>query len=100
MRIKEITNDLIIFDNDNSITFKSENPKEAHPMFRLLKEIEQNLKLVEFDEKLDFEAKEYGFCFGQKGKMICVVCEASSSTSIEILYNNERKVVVNCIAST
>lgn len=64
MKIKEITEEAIIFDNGNTITFWHEQCccEENFADFAQLDDIARNTK---FDENLDFEfVEEQGFRFG------------------------------------
>lgn len=94
MKIVEITEDCIKFDNGNTITYGhiQDCCEWNYADFEQLDDLGKN---AEFDENLDFEfVEEYGFRFGnQPYKMFFVPCYSIQngyySTDIDIYYNNE-----------
>ncbi len=92
MKIKEITEEAIIFDNGNTITFWHEQCccEENFADFAQLDDIARN---TEFDKNLDFEfVEEQGFRFGnQPDRMFFVPCYSVQngyySYEITIMYN-------------
>lgn len=92
MRIKEINESMILFDNGNSITFDHEQDccEWNYADFEQLDDI---AKATEFDPNLEFEAlPEEGFLFGNRpNKMFFVPCYSCQngfySDEITIVYN-------------
>lgn len=100
MRIKEINENEIVFDNGNTITFGHEQDccERNYADFQQIDDIARGWK---FDENLDFEAIENaGFRFGNlPNKMVFVPCYSDQngyySSDIQIYYNNIQKLYFN-----
>ena len=102
MKIKRVTEDQIIFDNGNLITYYHEQGccELNYADFTVLNEntiyYDHN-----FDAVLQFEfIEEEGFTFGDEVAKIFIPCYSSQngyySTDIEILYNGERVLYGHC----
>ena len=80
MRIKEITCEHILFDNGIKIIFNHEQDccEYNYADFEQLKDT--GIEQEEFTEPLTFEkAGDYGFRFGNHGKMYYVPCYSSQN---------------------
>jgi len=93
MKIKQITNDCILFDNGNEITYGHEQDccESNYAYFLSLTEDDVNYN-YDFDENLEFEAiKNSGFRFGSDGVYIFVPCYSEQngyySCDVDIYYN-------------
>ena len=94
MKIVEITNEHIKFNNGNVIHYDHEQDccEWNYADFEQLDDLGRN---TEFDENLDFEfVEDCGFRFGnQPYKMFFIPCYSEQngyySTDINIYYNNE-----------
>lgn len=90
MKIKEITEEEIIFDNGNRILFDHEQDCCEHN-YADFNQIDDIVREWEFDENLKFElCSGSGFRFGNEGRMIFVPCYSYQngyySTEINIYY--------------
>lgn len=93
MRIKEVNENMILFDNGNSITFDHEQDccEQNYADFEQLDDI---ARTVEFERPLEFQACEgQGFLFGNRpGKMFFVPCYSCQngyySSDVDIYYND------------
>lgn len=94
MKIKEINDEKILFDNGNTITFDHYRDccEWNYADFEQLDDI---AKSTEFNPDLDFLACDgAGFCFGNRpGKMFFIPCYSCQngyySTGVDIYYNGE-----------
>ena len=101
MRIKEVNENMILFDNGNSITFDHEQDccEQNYADFEQLDDI---ARITEFDPNLDFIPQgDVGFLFGNvPNKMFFVPCYSRQngyySTDIAIYYNGELATYLNC----
>lgn len=101
MKIKEITEDYILFDNGNKITYDHEQDccENNYADFGQLDDLALD---EEFDENLEFEAvEESGFRFGnQPNKMYfvpCYSCQNGYDTDeLGIYYKNEIECHFSC----
>ena len=87
MRIKNITEDAIIFDNGSSITYKN---KDTYADFSQLDIIGRDYK---YDTDLTFELESCGFAFGDElGSRFFIPCyditTGGYTDEINIYYNN------------
>lgn len=91
MKISKVTDEAIIFDNGNTITFNHcQDCCEYN--YADFSQIEEMALDYEFDENLIFEAVENaGFRFGDKGMMFFIPCYSEQngyySCDIQIYYN-------------
>ena len=100
MKIKDINEERILFDNGNTITYGHEQDccECNYADFLQIDDIARNW---DFDENLDFEAVEdTGFRFGNlPNKMVFVPCYSQQngyySSDIEIYYNNSQELYFN-----
>lgn len=96
MKIKQITEEKIIFDNGNFITYDHE-PDCCEWNYADFEQLKDTVSMdIEFDEKLLFEAIDgYGFKFGNLGNMFFVPCYSYQngyySTDIQIYYGYDNK---------
>ena len=100
MKIKEVTDERILFDNGNTITFDHEPDccEYNYADFSTLTKNNVNYD-YDFDEDLIFSFEDgLGFCFGSKDEYnymhgIYIPCYSDQngyySTDIEILYNGK-----------
>lgn len=101
MKIKNITNECIEFDNGNKITFDHEQDC-CECNYADFEQLDDVAKSYDFDERLDFEEVEgCGFRFGDfRGMMFFIPCYSSQngyySSDIEIYYNNEQVLCFDC----
>ena len=101
MKIKEVNENMILFDNGNSITFdhRQDCCEQNYADFEQLDDIARTVK---FDPNLEFQACEgAGFLFGNRpGKMFFVPCYSCQngyySTDVDIYYNGELATHLNC----
>lgn len=96
MKIKEVTDEKIIFDNGNTISFDHERDccEENYADFSILDKNNVNYD-YDFDEDLIFEAvDELGFKFGSDGRWIFIPCYSEQNgyytDKIDIYYKGER----------
>lgn len=96
MKIKEVTDEKIIFDNGNTISFdhRSDCCEENYADFSILNENNVNFN-YNFDEDLIFESvDELGFKFGSDGRWIFIPWYSEQNgyytDEIDIFYKNER----------
>lgn len=102
MKIKEITSEYILFDNDSRITYNHEQDccEYNYADFNQLQDT--NVLDVEFDEHLLFEEiDKLGFRFGNSiENMFFVPCYSSQngyySTDIQIYYNGNQVLNMLC----
>ena len=101
MKILEVTDLRITFDNGSEITF-DHVPDCCEYNYAAFKQIEERALEIEFDEKLIFEAVEgCGFRFGSEGtEMFFIPCYSDQngyySSDIDILYNNKKVLNFEC----
>lgn len=92
MKIVKITDEAIIFDNGNEITFgHCQDCCEWN--YADFKQVDDIARATDFDPNLKFEVVENsGFRFGNEGKMFFVPCYSEQngyySNDVEIYYNN------------
>lgn len=96
MKIKQVTDEAIIFDNGNSITFDHEQDccEYNYADFSILNENVVNYN-YDFKENLKFRAVEgMGFKFGSDGRWIFIPCYSEQNgyytEEIDIYYNGKR----------
>ena len=95
MRIKEVTEEKIVFDNGNTITFDHDPDccERNYADFSIL--TPDNIYYNhDFDENLEFESVEgMGFKFGSNGHWIFIPCYSVQngyySEDIDIYYNGQ-----------
>ena len=100
MRIREVNEDAIIFDNNNTITF-GHNQDCCEWNYADFMRLDDLARDYEFAEKLIFEAiDEAGFRFGDKRQMFFVPCYSYQngyySCDIDIYYNNVKVLGFDC----
>ena len=101
MKIVSVTDEKILFDNGNSITFDHE-PDCCEYNYADFKQLDDIARTVEFDPNLEFQACEgAGFLFGNRpGKMFFVPCYSIQngyySTDVAIFYNSEFATHLDC----
>ena len=101
MKIKSITEDYILFDNGNTITYDHDQDCCEWNYADFSQIDEECIYNIEFDEELKFEVVEgSGFRFGScPTQMIFVPCYSSQngyySDDVEIYYN-EKEVLMVC----
>ena len=101
MKILEVTDLRITFDNGSEITFDHVQDFCEYN-YAAFKQIEERALEIEFDEKLIFEAVEgCGFRFGSEGtEMFFIPCYSDQngyySSDIDILYNNKKVLNFEC----
>ena len=101
MKILEVTDLRITFDNGSEITF-DHVPDFCEYNYAAFKQIEERALEIEFDEKLIFEAVEgCGFRFGsERTEMFFIPCYSDQngyySSDIDILYNNKKVLNFEC----
>ena len=94
MRIAEVTEEYILFDNGDRITYDHEQDccESNYADFEQLDDI---ARTTDFDTPIEFEdAEEYGFRFGNNdGRMFFVPCYSHQnwyySNDVDIYYNGE-----------
>lgn len=104
MRIQKVTDEYIMFDNGNTISFAHEQDC-CEWNYADFSQIDEDLVDYDydFDEKLEFEKiDESGFRFGSNGHWLFVPCYSEQngyySSDLEIYYNE--KEVLNVICET
>ena len=96
MKIKDINEERILFDNGNRITYSHEQDC-CECNYADFLQIDDIARSWDFDENLDFEAvEEVGFRFGNlPNKMVFVPCYSEQngwySSDIEIYYNDSQE---------
>lgn len=96
MKIKDINEERILFDNGNTITYSHEQDCFECNYADFL-QIDDIARSWDFDENLDFESiEEVGFRFGNlPNKMVFVPCYSEQngyySSDIEIYYNDSQE---------
>ncbi len=93
VKIKEVTKEHILFDNDSEITFE-DSPDRSHN-FADFGQIEAIAMNVDFPEELRFEkVRDTGFRFGFDGYMCFVPCYSEQNgyytTDINIFFNGRQ----------
>ena len=100
MKIKDINEERILFDNGNIITYNHEQDC-CECNYADFLQIDDIARSWDFDENLDFEAvEEVGFRFGNlPNKMVFVPCYSEQngyqSSDIEIYYNDSQELYFN-----
>lgn len=96
MKIRQVTDEAIIFDNGNTITFDHEQDccEYNYADFSILNENVVNYN-YNFKENLKFRAVEgMGFKFGSDGRWIFIPCYSEQNgyytEEIDIYYNGKR----------
>ena len=96
MKIQQVTDEAIIFDNGNTITFDHEQDccEYNYADFSILNENVVNYD-YDFKENLKFKAVEgMGFKFGSDGRWIFIPCYSEQNgyytEEIDIYYNGKR----------
>lgn len=101
MKIVSVTDEEILFDNGNSITFDHVSDYCEHN-YADFEQLDDIARTVEFDPNLEFQACEgAGFLFGNRpGKMFFVPCYSCQngyySIDVDIYYNGELATHLNC----
>ena len=100
MKIKEVTDLHIEFDNGNEITFAHLRDC-CETNYADFEQIETFAYGLDFDEDLMFEeVSDYGFRFGNLGKMFFIPCYSEQngyySSDVDIYYNHKRVLNVSC----
>lgn len=97
MRIKQVTDEKILFDNGNEIFFNHRRDccEINYADFCNLNENNINYN-YNFDENLSFESvDELGFKFGSNGRWIFIPCYSEQNgyytTEIDIYYKKEKE---------
>lgn len=100
MKIKDINEERILFDNGNTITYNHEQDC-CECNYADFQQIDDIARSWDFDENLDFESvEEVGFRFGNlPNKMVFVPCYSEQngyySSDIEIYYNDSQELYFN-----
>jgi len=104
MKIKEITDEAIIFDNGTTITYEHDPDccEENYPVFKYLKG-EAGVFDRDFPEDIAVEGvKDFGFRFGGKFGLVSVPCYSiqmsgmySTAVDIVITYPDSTKKIVS-----
>ncbi len=98
MKIKKITDECILFDNGSEIAFGHEQDccEYNYADFKQLEDT--GIEQEDFTEPLTFESVDFGFRFGNDGKMYFVPCYSDQNgyytTEVDIYYNGE------CVCNT
>ena len=93
MKIIKVNDDIITFDNGSTISYGSEERyANNYADFEQLEELAYD---VNFNEPLDFELCDYGFRFGNKGRiMFFIPCYSEQNgyydDRINVYYNNSK----------
>lgn len=101
MKIVSITDEEILFDNGNTITF-DHRPDCCEHNYADFEQLDDVARAVEFDPDLEFQACERaGFLFGNRpGKMFFVPCYSCQngyySTDVAIYYNGKLAEYLKC----
>ncbi len=101
MKILEVTDLRITFDNGSEITFDHVQDFCEYN-YAAFKQIEERALEIEFDENLIFEETDgYGFRFGSKEtEMFFIPCYSEQngyySSDIDIFYNNKKVLNLEC----
>ena len=101
MKIKEITEDHILFEDGSKITYDHEQ-ECCECNYADFEQLEEGAFETDFDTKsMVFEVLEYsGFRFGNKGKMFFVPCYSVQngfySADVDIYYNGEKVITTYC----
>lgn len=96
MKIKNITDKEMRFDNGNVITFDHEQDC-CESNYADFKQIDDLAKTIDFDPDLIFEVAEYGFRFGDaRNGLFFVPCYSYQNgyytDEVDIYYNEELKI--------
>lgn len=90
MKISDVTDDYIIFDNGNFIEYYHEQDCCEHN-YADFKQLEDLAYGYDFNECLLFEHNDYGFRFGDRSRMFFVPCYSEQngyySNEIDIRYH-------------
>ena len=103
MKIKEVNENAILFDNGNTITFDHCQDCCEHN-YADFSQLEELAFETEFDEDLVFEEVEKsGFRFGNRnGYMFFVPCYSEQNgyytTELDIYFNGQHMINFNCKA--
>ncbi len=101
MKIISVTDEKILFDNGNSITFNHQ-PDCCEWNYADFEQLDDIARATKFDPNLEFQACEgAGFLFGNRpGKMFFVPCYSRQngyySTDVNIYYNDRLVTSLNC----
>ena len=100
MKIIEITDDVIKFDNGNKITYDHEQDC-CEWNYADFKQLDTIARIHEFPEMLTFEAVEdCGFRFGEPSSMFFVPCYSEQNgyytTNLKIYYNGKEVLSFDC----
>lgn len=100
MKIIEVTEDYIAFDNGKKITY-NHTPDCCESNFADFEHIDDEARQYDYDENLIFEiAIDYGFKFGDERRMFFVPCYSVQngyySSSVDIIYDGEVVLVTDC----
>ena len=100
MKILDIREDCIIFDNGNKISYsyESDSWEENYALFSAIDSIALN---YEFESNLRFEyVDKSGFRFGDSRRMFFIPCYSFNNgyytDILNILYNNKIVLLVQC----
>ena len=100
MKILKVTEEEIIFRNGNTISFDHEQDCCEYN-YADFKQLEPEAFEYDFDEDLKFEACNYGFRFGDNGRMFYIPCYSLQNgyytDEVDIYYKNNR--VINVFAN-
>lgn len=98
IKIIDINDDAIIFDDDSQITYDHDYDCCEHN-YADFSQLEDLAKETVFDRDLSFEACSGGFRFGNPGKMFYIPCYSEQNgyytTEIDIYYNKNRMLRFN-----
>lgn len=102
MKIKTVTDEAIIFDNGNKITYDHEQDccEWSYADFSILNPNVVNYD-YDFNENLEFKAVDgQGFYFGEEGHWIFIPCYSEQSgycsDDVDIYYNKELVLYTIC----
>lgn len=92
MKIIEVTQDYIAFDNGKKITY-DHTPDCCERNYADFEQIDDEARQYDYDENLIFEKAESGFRFGDERRMFFVPCYSVQngyySSSVDIFYDGE-----------
>ena len=99
MKIAYVSDLQIKFDNGDSITFNHMQDC-CEDNFADFNQLDDVAKATEFDAPIVFEDCEYGFRFGNVGKMFFVPCYSEQNGyytyKLDIYYNGEKVLNIDC----
>ena len=99
MKVKKITSKYIEFDNGSKITFDHEQDCCEYNYADFMQLEDTGVETEDFSEPLTFESTDYGFRFGNPGKMYYVPCYSSQNgwytTVVDIYYNGDEVVAIS-----